>query len=796
MYIMKRLQRLKKWIYKQLAKVTPGKTATTGASKALLAGTAILFLLFAILATQAMGDPALILFLLAIVLLCILSAYLTLWVFKKLGRIPRVLKIAFLICTPLLVIALSNELLYWSWAIIVLLAAGATIAVFIKGGFKKKTTIKKGATLLGGAIAITGCTLAIIGFTPSGFDMKPITNAASLNADHIEPIDAPSPSLKGDYIVKTLTYGNGTDKHRPEYGKEVTLKTNTVNGVPFLDNWEGMSGWYRERFWGFDAGALPINGRVWYPEGKGPFPLALIVHGNHSMHDFSDGGYAYLGELMASRGFIFVSVDQNFINSSWSDIPEGLDEENDARGWLLLEHLKVWHEWNEDSESSFYKKIDTNHLALLGHSRGGEAAAHAALLNTLTHYPDDATIPLDYNYNIKSIVAIAPVDGQYKPTNAPTALKDINYFVMHGSQDGDVSSFAGSKQYERITFSDSTSYIKSGLYIKGANHGQFNTSWGANDVGLAATSFLNNKQLLPQEDQEEIAKVYISAFLETTLKNRKEYLPLFIDARKGKKWLPETIYLNQYEDSSFDAIATYDEDFDVVTTIDTTITITSQHLSVWREQEIDLKWGEKGSRATYLGWHYEDIQEGTALPDSIVASYSFIFKKPLSTIDSTKAITFSLAESTENTHPKSGGKWINNEDNNINNEPLLTNNIAINSEEVTEDSIDGSEDTALLEEPIDFTITIKDTTGNTASMCLSDFSALQNEIGVRVWKSQFINEETLSENVFQTYYFPIEDFQDRNKSLDLKEIVSISFVFNNTSEGVIILDNVGFMKRL
>ncbi|WP_298329519.1 hypothetical protein [uncultured Dokdonia sp.] len=793
---MKRLLQLKKWIYKQLNAITPGAIATRGAARGLFTGTSIIFLIFAIHAIQTMGDTTLILLQLAILIGIVLSVYLGLWVLKKLTRIPKILQLALLITTPLLLLSLSEELVYWLWAVITLATAGAAIAVLTSKGFRQKTIIKKIITLLGGVLAITGCTLAILGLAPDGFDMKPIANAAALSSNNIAPIEAPSPSLNGNYKVQTLTYGSGTDKHRPEYGEDATMITNTIDGVPFLDNWEGMSGWYRERFWGFDARELPINGRVWYPEGEGPFPLALIVHGNHSMHDFSDKGYAYLGELMASRGFIFASVDQNFINSSWSDIPEGLEEENDARGWILLEHLKAWHEWNKDSESKFYNKVDTTQIALLGHSRGGEAVAHAALLNKLTHYPDDATIAMDYNYNINTIIAIAPVDGQYEPGNTRTSLKDINYFVMHGAQDGDVSSYAGSKQYERITFSDSTDYIKSGLYIQGANHGQFNTSWGDNDAGLSVTQFLNNKQLLPKKDQEEIAKVYISAFLEATLKNHKEYLPLFIDARKGKEWLPETIYFNQYEDSSFEAIATFDEDFDVVTTVDTTTIITTQHLSVWREQEIALKWGEKGSRAAYVGWHYDDIEEGTTLPDSIVASYSFVFKKPLSTIDSSKVFTFSLAESTENTNPKSGGKWINDENNNINKEPLLTNNIANNSEEPTEDSIDGGEGTEFPKEPIDFTVIMEDTAGNTASMCLSDFSALQKEIGVRVWKSQFIEEETLSENVFQTYYFPLADFQDRNKALDVKKIVSISFVFDNTSEGVVVLDNVGFMKRL
>ena len=49
-----------------------------------------------------------------------------------------------------------------------------------------------------------------------------------------------------------------------------------------------------------------------------------MVHGNHDMEDFSDPGYAYLGELFASRGIIAVSVDENFLNSSYADLLGGL----------------------------------------------------------------------------------------------------------------------------------------------------------------------------------------------------------------------------------------------------------------------------------------------------------------------------------------------------------------------------------------------------------------------------------------------------------------------------------------
>ena len=49
---------------------------------------------------------------------------------------------------------------------------------------------------------------------------------------------------------------------------------------------------------------------------EGTFPLVLIVHGNHLMNDYSDPGYEYLGRSLASKGYIFVSVDENFLNFS------------------------------------------------------------------------------------------------------------------------------------------------------------------------------------------------------------------------------------------------------------------------------------------------------------------------------------------------------------------------------------------------------------------------------------------------------------------------------------------------
>eukprot|EP01035_Chromulina_nebulosa_P037136 gene37136-50097_t len=146
--------------------------------------------------------------------------------------------------------------------------------------------------------------------------------------------------------------------------------------------------------------------------------------------------------------------------------------------------------------------VDMGRIGLMGHSRGGEAVAVAAAFNGLNHYPDDATQVFNYDFNIGAVVAIAPVDGQYKPRARPTPLKDVNYFVIHGSLDGDVTSFMGASQFSRDRLTGEVPAFKAQLYVKDANHGQFNTSWGRDDIGVSAHLVLDaSKELARQSDQ-------------------------------------------------------------------------------------------------------------------------------------------------------------------------------------------------------------------------------------------------------------------------------------------------------
>src|SRR4026207_641896 len=98
-----------------------------------------------------------------------------------------------------------------------------------------------------------------------------------------------------------------------------------------------------------------------------------------------------------------------------------------------------------------------------------------------------------------------------------------------------------------------------------ANHGQWNSVWGNKDNGPASARYLDLRGLVPEEDQRQMARVYLSAFLEATLKGKREYLPAFRDHRSIGPALPRTMYITRFQESGYRALAAYGEDVNVVT---------------------------------------------------------------------------------------------------------------------------------------------------------------------------------------------------------------------------------------
>ncbi len=597
-------------------------------------------------------------------------------------------------------------------------------------------------------------------------------------------LDAPDPGARGPYAVRTLYYGSGTDRNRPEYRDSVSITTPTVDVSKMVNL--GPAARERNEYWGFTPKEMPLNARVWYPDGPGPFPLVLVVHGNHDMRDFSDPGYDYLGELLASRGYILASVDENFING-------GIRDENDARGWFLLRHVQLFEEFNEAEGNPFEGIVDLGNIVLIGHSRGGEAVANAAAFNRLSHYPDDATLTFDFGYDIQGIVSIAPVDGQYLPTGRKVVVEDVSYLTFHGSHDGDVTSFHGLRIYDRLQFTDRSDFnFKSAIYVYRANHGQWNTVWGPNDNGPRSGRILDLRGLMPQEDQRRFAEIYVSAFLDVVTKGDKRYLPIFRDHRVIGQWLPETMYVTRFETSDFRPLATFEEDIDVTSGSTAGVVIRGDSLAAWKEQTLELRSSNRNNtsasqenQAVVVGWNNRIAGVDTA-SHGPPARYSVELPGGLSgawRLWSGSTLDFLLGPTNSVPGPRKPAEGSGNDG--------MSDTRAASSQGDSADR--NADDDAKV--PVDLSVELTDRTGRSARVTLSHYGAIRRPLETYVLRRGDLERQRFPshwELIMQTYSIPLVDFLSDNRSLNLHDIASISFVFDRVHAGEVAIDGIGF----
>jgi dienelactone hydrolase len=366
------------------------------------------------------------------------------------------------------------------------------------------------------------------------------------------PLAVADPGRPGPHAVQSLSYGSGQNRHRPEFGANADLITPAVDGSAIFGGYSGLVDAYYQWYWGFDFRRLPLNGAVWYPAGEGPWPLVLMTHGNHPMTRPSDPGYAYLGEHLAGQGYIAVSVDQNFLNGlmfvepGFAELP--------LRAWLLLQHVRQWQEWHETPGNPFTGQVDLSRVALIGHSRGGEAATWAAEMswNTIPGLSDAA----DFDFGVRGVVAIAPSDRFTGPDDRKPLLDRANYLLLAAGHDADTFLLYGKQQYSRLRFDRNPDGFKALAYLYQGNHGQFNSVWGNQDRGLFNSWLLNRAPLLSQSEQQQAAKALITGFLHAALQDEAAYRDLFRNPVTAVPWLPESIIVTQYQDASLYRINT------------------------------------------------------------------------------------------------------------------------------------------------------------------------------------------------------------------------------------------------
>ncbi len=251
--------------------------------------------------------------------------------------------------------------------------------------------------------------------------------------------------------------------------------------------------------------SLPITATVRYPAqssgtdaafAPGSFPLVVIMHGN-SGYDTSYLGYNYLLDHLASHGFIAMSIYA----------PVGVMIETRARA--ILAHLSIMSQ-NNANPGLFQGHIDMSHIGIAGHSRGGEAVVRAARINTAE----------GLGWNIQAGISIAPTDYfHYGDPGMPL-------LVIYGSNDGDV---AGTWP-DRTCFNiyDEAGRPRSFIFVYGATHDQFNTVWAPTFLNVESDITSSDiPKLISLNDHENVAKGYVTAFMQAHLQARDEQLEYF-----------------------------------------------------------------------------------------------------------------------------------------------------------------------------------------------------------------------------------------------------------------------------
>ena len=551
-------------------------------------------------------------------------------------------------------------------------------------------------------------------FCMDGFEDDTLHHYLALTEHDENQVSALESSLAyGSHPVSVLDYGPG-----------MSLQPDPISLSRYMSRGDSLTEIYVDAYMDYELTEVPMRGRVWYPAGAQDCPILFIAHGNHEITTDSYLGYEYLGEYLASHGYVVVSVDQNACNM--------LSGENDARAVLLLEHIGLIIAYGRDRNNPLYGCVDENNIAIAGHSRGGEMVATAYLFNDYDHYPENGVIWFDYNYNIKSLIAIAPTVNQYKPADHSVKVEDVNYLLLHGSSDRDVTKFMGMSQYENVSFSGNGEYIKSALYIAGANHGQFNTLWGERDFSGPGASLLNTSSLLSGEDQQKLACVFIKVYLDVTLRGDKSCRTLLTDWEDYAQQLPETVYVQCHEESDFIAIADFEEDSEVSTATLDGVKLYAGGVNWWTEDLMDF-----AGRSAY---------DTHALCLRWSGSASYTMKLPQMDLTDS-AVTFDICD--------------------------------LDSAAVEEGDYD----------LVDATVSISDEDGNTATARLSEFATIYPILSVKTDKLDFVFDTPTDKEAFATVSIPVEKFEVEDEEIDLSEICEIKFIFDEG--GHIALDNIG-----